>query len=73
MAASQPNPAGLAQLMNPYRTPDNENQNDQAKRLLRLEESCRKCHDSDNDVHWNLKKWTDGKLMHKEPNLRAAN
>jgi hypothetical protein len=72
MAASKPNPPGLAALMNPHRTPADETPQARDKRLLRLEESCRKCHDSDNDVHWNIKKWVEGKIVHREPNLRNA-
>src|SRR5262249_42071831 len=70
MAASQPNPPGLAALMNPHRTPANETAEARKARMLRFEDSCRKCHDSDNDVHWNIKKWVEGKIVHQEPNLR---
>jgi hypothetical protein len=73
MAASQPNPPGLAALMNPYRTPENENEQAKTERMRRLADSCQKCHDTDNDVHWNIKKWVEGKIVHKEPDLRAGN
>jgi hypothetical protein len=29
-----------------------------------LDQSCQKCHDIDNDVNWNIKKWD--KIFHKE-------
>ncbi len=69
MAASQPNPPELAKLMNPLRTPDNETAEAREKRMRMLNDSCQKCHDPDNDVHWNIKKWD--KIVHKEPDIRA--
>ena len=36
--------------------------------MLLLTKSCRECHDEDNDVHWDIKKWD--KIVHKEPDLR---
>jgi hypothetical protein len=59
----------LNALMNPYKTPPNEipESPEQRRRLNRLGDSCQKCHDIDNDVHWNLDKWIKGHIFHKEP------
>jgi hypothetical protein len=57
--------------MNPFRTPANETPEAREQRMRRLSDSCQKCHDPDNDVHWNIKKWD--KIIHKEPDLRAGN
>ena len=35
------------------------------RRLLLLDQSCQKCHDTDNDVHWKIDKWH--KIVHPEP------
>jgi hypothetical protein len=70
MQQSKPNPKELADLMNPYRTPEKETPEAREVRMRRLNDSCQKCHDPDNDVHWNIKKWD--KIIHKEPNLRAG-
>jgi hypothetical protein len=61
--------AKLLALMNPYKTPPNETPAARSQRLNRLDQSCQKCHDNDNDVHWTkvpfLEKW---KLIeHNEP------
>jgi hypothetical protein len=61
----KPTPQLLA-LMNPYKTKPNETPADKEKRLNRLDLSCQKCHDTDNDVHWTIKKWVDGKIIHME-------
>jgi hypothetical protein len=53
-------------LMNPYKTQPNETPEGTQKRLTRLGFSCQKCHDIDNDVHWDIKKWVDGKIIHME-------
>jgi hypothetical protein len=48
----------LLKLMNPYATPIKETPAQRKVRLLNLDTSCQKCHDIDNDVHWNFpKKW----------------
>jgi hypothetical protein len=53
-------------LMNPLKTMPNEKPLDKAKRIRRLDESCMKCHDTDNDVHWDLNKnWP--KIIHMTP------
>ena len=58
-----PNPKLLA-LMNPYKTQPNETEAQKTLRINRLDLSCQKCHDIDNDVHWNIKKWVEGKIAH---------
>lgn len=64
----------LNALMNPHRTMPNETEAQKAKRINLLDQSCQKCHDIDNDVHWNIEKWTKqhdwGKIFHQEPGLR---
>jgi hypothetical protein len=48
----------LLALMNPYKAQPNETQVAMNKRLNLLDQSCQKCHDIDNDVHWDFrKKW----------------
>lgn len=67
-----PNNPKLNALMNPFRTMPNETPQQKEKRLNALDLSCQKCHDIDNDVHWNLDKWTKKNIFHQEPDLRAA-
>jgi hypothetical protein len=51
--------------MNPWRAPEQESDEDRARRFLRVEQDCMKCHDQDNDVHWNFeKKWPF--IVHRE-------
>jgi hypothetical protein len=33
--------------------------------MLALGDSCRKCHDDDNDVNWDIKKWD--LVIHRTP------
>jgi len=67
---SEKNPAKwdmrLAALMNPYRPlPPGATPAAEAQRINLLDQSCQKCHDIDNDVHWNFaKKWP--KIVHHE-------
>jgi hypothetical protein len=57
--------AKLLALMNPYKVPPNESAAAKTQRINRLDQSCQKCHDTDNDVHWTIDKW---KLIeHREP------
>jgi hypothetical protein len=58
------NPKILA-LMNPYKTQPNETPEQSKTRMTRLNDSCQKCHDVDNDVNWNIKKWS--KIIHMTP------
>lgn len=58
--------AALFPYMNPCKTKPNETPQQKAARENRLNDSCMKCHDTDNDVHWDLKKWVEGKIVHKE-------
>jgi hypothetical protein len=57
----------LNALMNPYKTQPDETDAQKKARLNRLDASCQKCHDIDNDVHWKLDKWIEGHIVHKEP------
>lgn len=57
-------PALLA-AMNPFKTQPNETSEQKAQRINRLDQSCQKCHDIDNDVHWKIKKWD--KIVHPTP------
>jgi hypothetical protein len=57
----------LNALMNPYKTQPNETEDQRRVRMNQLDASCQKCHDIDNDVHWKIAKWTEGKIVHKEP------
>jgi hypothetical protein len=59
--------AKLNALMNPYKTPEHETEKQKESRLFRLDQSCMKCHDTDNDVNWKLDKWITGHIVHKEP------
>jgi hypothetical protein len=54
----------LLALMNPYKTKKDETEAEKKQRLLRLGDSCRQCHDLDNDVHWSIEKWVTGKIDH---------
>jgi hypothetical protein len=59
-------PPEMLALMNPYKPQPNENAQQTAKRLLDINLSCQKCHDIDNDVHWNFEtKWP--KVIHRTP------
>jgi hypothetical protein len=51
--ANNPGSAKLRAEMNPWKTPANENAEDKARRLRRIDDMCQKCHDPENDVHWN--------------------
>src|SRR5262249_46614586 len=45
----------LHALMNPWKIQPGENEK---QHKLRVDQSCQKCHDTDNDVHWDFdKKW----------------
>jgi hypothetical protein len=51
-------PAALLALMNPYKAPATETPEQEKRRLGLIDQSCQKCHDTDNDVHWSFaKKW----------------
>ena len=57
--------AKMLELMNPYRTQPGETDKERHDRENRLDRSCQKCHDIDNDVHWKLEKWQ--KIIHPTP------
>jgi hypothetical protein len=70
--------AKLLALMNPYRTPKQANgapapetPQEKTQRINRLDQSCQKCHDIDNDVHWKISKWETGKIVHTAPPAQA--
>jgi hypothetical protein len=70
MTEGAPPDARLLALMNPFKTPPSETPAAKAQRLNRLDASCQKCHDIDNDVHWKIDKWVEGKIIHMEPKGR---
>jgi hypothetical protein len=63
------NDTRLHALMNPFKTQPNETPAQRTARINKLNDSCRKCHDDDNDVHWDIKKWD--KIVHNEPKADA--
>jgi hypothetical protein len=42
--------------MNPFKPVPNATAADETRRINALDQSCQKCHDQDNDVHWDFKK-----------------
>ena len=53
-------------LMNPFKAKPDETEIQKKRRVLQLQDSCRKCHDQENDVNWDFdKRWPD--IVHKEP------
>jgi hypothetical protein len=63
----------LQALMNPLKTKPNETPAERQRRINALNDSCRKCHDEDNDVHWDVSKWEKGKIFHKETKEAPVN
>lgn len=64
-------PPALLALMNPYKPQPNEPPAQTKARLLQIDISCQKCHDIDNDVHWDFAtKWQ--KVVHHTPKAGAA-
>ncbi len=58
-----------ASRLNPWKAKD-ENEDAQAKlkRMQRIEMSlCIRCHDQDNDSHWNFDKWFKKGIVHMTP------
>lgn len=57
-------------LMNPYKTNAAGLEAHVVKHRLNLiDMSCQRCHDTDNDVHWNFNKWA--KIIHTTPPANA--
>jgi len=57
--------ARLLALLNPHKPKPDETPEETRRRLNLIDQSCQKCHDTDNDVHWNFdKKWP--KIIHRE-------
>jgi hypothetical protein len=52
-------------LMNPYRFDPKAPAAVEQRRVNLIDISCQKCHDIDNDVHWNIKKWA--LIEHRTP------
>jgi hypothetical protein len=53
-------------LMNPWRAKPNETPGELKERTNRIDQTCQKCHDTDNDVTWDfVKKWP--RIVHPEP------
>ncbi len=56
----------LLALMNPFKVPAKESAEQMQRRLNLIDQACQKCHDTDNDVHWDFKvKWPV--VVHHEP------
>jgi hypothetical protein len=51
-----PENAQWRKLLNPWKAPEKETPEAKEKRLFAIDQMCQKCHDPDNDVHWNFKK-----------------
>lgn len=58
-------PPELLAAMNPFKTREKETPEQKRVRINRLDGSCRKCHDEDNDANWDIKKWE--KIAHPTP------
>jgi hypothetical protein len=54
----------LRDLINPYRYDPDETAKARKKRINQIDFSCQQCHDQENDVHWKIDKWWDGKIVH---------
>ncbi len=53
-------------LMNPWKARPDETPAEKSRRVLQMDQACQKCHDPDNDVHWDFeKKWP--KVAHPSP------
>jgi hypothetical protein len=61
----------LYALINPYKAKPNETAADRTKRMGLIDQSCIKCHDSDNDSNWIHvpfeEKWVKRKIIHMTP------
>jgi hypothetical protein len=58
-------PPALFKLMNPYKTPPNETEEEKGIRLRQLNFFCQHCHDVDNDVNWNNPRAEAGQPPHR--------
>jgi hypothetical protein len=58
------------QLMNRYKTQPKETAEQKLQRINALDQFCVRCHDLDNDVHFNISKWE--KIAHPEPKQKAG-
>jgi hypothetical protein len=57
----------LYPIINPWKAKPDEKPEETKKRLQHIEDSCTKCHDHDNDVHWTIDKWTKKEIIHMTP------
>jgi hypothetical protein len=57
----------LYPLINPLKAKAGETPKTREKRLLAIEQTCQKCHDQDNDVHWTFDKWEKKHIIHMTP------
>jgi hypothetical protein len=56
--------AAIHALMNPFKAKGDETELQKNRRMLRINDFCRKCHDDENDVNWNFKdRWPDVEHM----------
>jgi hypothetical protein len=68
---NDPTNAALYPLLNPWKAPPGESEAAAKARGLRIDLFCQKCHDVDNDVHWNFEKnWPQ--IVHPTPRKAAA-
>jgi len=51
---ANPKNQAFREALNPWKAQPGE---DGAKRVGRIDQSCQKCHDTDNDVRWSFDKW----------------
>jgi Cytochrome c554 and c-prime len=64
--AKNPENAAWRKLLNPWKYNPNEDKAAKARRTLQIDQFCQKCHDTDNDVHWDFNKnWP--KVEHHTP------
>jgi hypothetical protein len=64
--AKNPNNPKWHTLMNPWKAPAGETPAQKEIRLLAVDKACQRCHDPDNDVHWDYQqKWP--KVAHPTP------
>jgi hypothetical protein len=58
--------ARIRRLINPYQFDPEETRAQRARRINLIDQSCKKCHDKENDVKWVIDKWWDGKIVHSD-------
>jgi Cytochrome c554 and c-prime len=63
----------LLELMNPYKAPPNEMPDQKKTRMLKLNFFCQHCHDTDNDVNWNVPAVNPGEPPRRWPSIEHMN